>query len=85
MSEFNILKQLVSDGVELTYGKMTLCDLSHYQTFRGDKKWQIYCSDKRIKEGEDNKNEGFYKVYDDLSKAIMKFLELKMKISNRVR
>lgn len=83
MNEFNVLKQLVSDGVELTYGKLTLCDLSHYQIFRGDKKWQIFCSDKKIKE--DGKNEGFYQVYNDLNKALMKFLELKMKISNRVR
>ena len=82
MNEFNVLKQLVSDGVELTYGKMTLCDLSKYQIFRSDRKWQLYCTDKKIKEGS---GEGFYEVYRDLDKALMKFLELKMKISNRIR
>ena len=85
MQEFYVLKQLVTDGVELTYGKMTLCDLSHYQMFRGNRKWQVYCTDRRIREGTDNKGDGFYQVYDDVNKAILKFLELKVKISNRIR
>jgi hypothetical protein len=87
MNEFQILKKLVIDGVELTYGKMTLCDLSHYQNFRGTRKWQLYCDDKRITYIDRNgkaKN-GWYYVYQDVNEAILKFLELKQKISSRIR
>lgn len=76
MSEFQLLKKLVLDGMELTYGKLTLCDLSHYSKYRGDRKWQIYCNDKR---------NPCYLVFKDVAEAIYKFLELKIKISAKVR
>jgi hypothetical protein len=76
MNEFQILKKLVAEGVELTFGKMSLCDLSHYQNFRGNRKWQVYCADRR---------EEFYFVYKDLTEAIVKFLELKKRIGTKVR
>lgn len=76
MQDFITLKKLVNDGVELTYGKMTLCDLSKYQLFRNKAKWQLYCSDNR---------ESHYHVYESLDEALIKFLELKKKISNKIR
>jgi competence protein ComGF len=87
MTDFQVLKSLVVDGVELTYGKMTLCDLSHYQQFRGRRKWQLFCDDKRIRytDLKGKTKYGWYFVYQELDEALSKFLELKQKISNRVR
>ena len=81
MNEFSVLKKLVADGVELQFGKLTLCDLSHYMRFRGHRRWQIYY------ESYDRRGEfkGFYFVYKELDQALTKFLELKAKANNKVR
>jgi hypothetical protein len=76
MRDFQLLKSMVLDGIELTYGKMTLCNLEHYGRFKGLKKWQIFCDDRK---------NPYYYVYKDLDDALMKFFELKMKIGTRVR
>jgi competence protein ComGF len=86
MSEVQLLKKLILDGIELTYGKLSLCDLTHYSRFRGTRRWQIFCNDKRATDFESRqKEQGFYKVYHDLDDALQKFFEIKLKISNRVR
>lgn len=89
MSEFQLLKKLILDGIELTYGKLTLCDLQNYGRFRGPKRWQIYCDDKRIfeeKERTKNKEEkGCYLIYLSLDEALSKFLQLKCKINSKIR
>lgn len=84
---FEQLKQMILNGIDLQYGKLTLCDLSHYRCghYRpGRYKYQIYCDDQRVRDGKTN---GCYRLYYEnrLDDAIKKFLEIKEKIKAEVR
>lgn len=86
MYDYNTLKQLLLDGVELQYGRLMLCDVSHYQSFRGNKKWQVFCDDSKVQHVSNGKTKpGHYAMYSDVEIALNKFLELKSRIGSRVR
>lgn len=76
MNTMDVIRSMLSEGVEFTYGKLTLCDLTKYQNYRGKRRWQIFCDDKNLK---------FFQLYVDIDQAIEKFLELKTKIRARIR
>lgn len=78
---FSYLKQVFKSGVDLQFGKLTLCDLSHFRCgqFRpGRYRYQIYCDDNNIR---------FFRCYYEtqLDDAIKKFLELKYKLKPDVK
>jgi hypothetical protein len=90
MEEFYVMKKLLLDGVEFQYGKLTLCDLTKYSSFRGTRRFQVHCEDQRITEVDQKTGktrQGFYYVYQvaELDKAVSKFLELKNRIDSRIR
>lgn len=68
--ELSLYRICLLQGVELSYGKMTLCNLeNHRHSFiKHDRKWQIHCEDKRCP---------YYFIYDDVEDAVKKFKELK--------
>lgn len=74
--EFKILFSLVLDGIELTYGKLSLCNLEHYCKFRCSRKWQVHSEDRRYLYSE---------IYNELTPALNKFLEIKKKIGSKIR
>lgn len=78
MSAFGIIKQLLLDGVEFQYGKLSLCDLNKYSTLKLHRRYQVYCDDRKEK---------FFFVYKDkdIDQAIIKFFELKAKVDARIR
>lgn len=63
----------LNQGVNLQYGKLSLCDLRNFQysNVRNDRKYQVHC--------DDPKNQ-WSMIYDEVSPAISKFMELKMKV-----
>ena len=64
----------LNENVELTYGKLSLVDLRHYNfNYWRAKCYQIYCDDSNVK---------CFELYDKPEKAVAKFLELKEKIKN---
>lgn len=85
MNDFYTIKDLLIDGVEFQYGKLSLCDLTKYSAFRHDRRYQLFCDDQKIHD--EKGRPGYYKVYteQELDKAVMKFLEIKRIISARIR
>lgn len=77
MNEFQKQKQIVmwciSNGIDLQYQKLSLCDLRNYRysMVKNDRRYQVYCEDKSY---------GWSGIYDDLSAATNKFLELKSRL-----
>ena len=77
MDEYQAYLLCLETDVELTYGRMTLCDLRHYNTRIFHKRpFQIYCDDQNVK---------CFELYENKEKAVSKFLELKAKIKSKVR
>jgi len=83
--EFQVIRDLLLDGVELTYGKLTLCDLTKYSAFRGTRRYQVFCDDNKIRD--EKGRTGYYKVFQtqDIDKAVSKFLEIKQQLNSRIR
>lgn len=88
--EVLLVKELISQGYEITYGKLTLCDLSKcYRGYQKDRaRYQVYCNDFRImkKDSDDNYQE-FNQIYFSLGQAADKFVALKHRLDkdDRVR
>ena len=63
----------IQEGVNIEYGKLSLCDLRNfnYSQVKNDRKYQVHC--------EDN-NCPWSMIYDTLSPAVNKFIELKVKV-----
>lgn len=77
LAEYHAYLLCLETDVELTYGRMTLCDLRHYNTrVFHNKPYQLYCDDQNIKH---------FECYESKERAVSKFLELKGKIKSKVR
>lgn len=79
--DFKLLRKTFLKGIDLTYGKLSLCDLKHYthvKLFKGGRRYQIYCDDPRV---------SWFKVYyeTELNDAVKKFIEIMKKIKPEVR
>lgn len=63
----------VEEGVNLQYGKLSLCDLRNfnYSQLKTDRKYQVHCDDYTY---------SWSMIYDNLNSAVHKFLELKDKV-----
>ena len=72
--EMSLYRLCLLQGVELSLGKMTLCNLeNHRHSFiKHDRKWQLHCEDKKCP---------WYFIYNDLEDAVKKFMELKLIIT----
>jgi len=71
--EKNLYMWCIHQGVNLDYGKLSVCDLIHFRhsQLRDGRRYQVHCEDSKAP---------WSKIYDDLSPAIEKFLELKRRI-----
>lgn len=76
--ELQVYKYCLEQGIELQYGKMTLCDLRNYRYSQVNlnRRWQLHCEDR---------NHQFSGIYDELEPAIRKFIDLKKKIKKVIR
>jgi hypothetical protein len=71
--ETQLYKFCLEEGLSLSYGKASLCDLKnfyHSNVWR-DRRYQVHCEDSRLP---------FSKIYDELMPAVNKFTELKHKV-----
>lgn len=75
--QLNLYMWCVDQGVNLEYGKLSLCDLRNFRHsfLRDDRKYQVHCDDPRCT---------FTGIYESLEPAVRKFLELK-NITRRMR
>ena len=71
--EKKLYEMCIEEGVNLEYGKLSLCDLRNfrYSTIYRDRRYQVHCTDNKYP---------WSKIYDELSPALEKFIELKMKV-----
>ena len=68
-----LIKWAVMEGIDLQYGKLSLCDLRNYRysNIRDDRKYQVHSEDRRYP---------WSGIYDDLDPAARKFLELRRRV-----
>jgi hypothetical protein len=71
--EENLYAWCLHNGVNLEYGKLSLCDLRNfnYSQIKNDRRYQVHCEDY---------NYGCSMIYDNISSAVAKFIELKSKV-----
>ena len=71
--EHQLFKLCISEGVDLSYGKLSLCDLRNYwyAHVRRDRRYQVHSEDNKLK---------WSGIYDDLDAAINKFIHIKHRI-----
>jgi hypothetical protein len=71
--EKNLYAWCLHEGVNLEYGKLSLCDLRNFRHshVRYDRRYQLHCEDPIY---------GCSMLYDDLGPAVNKFVELKSKV-----
>ena len=71
--EKNLYAWCIHEGVNLEYGKLSLCDLRNFRhsQIRHDRRYQLHC---------DDPNWGLSMIYTDILPAVSKFIELKSKI-----
>ena len=71
--EINLYCWCIHEGVNLDYGKLSLCDLSNfrYSHLKDDRRYQVHCEDTGYV---------WSAIYDDLNAAVNKFVEIKNKI-----
>lgn len=71
--EIALYRLCINEGVNLEYGKLSLCDLRNFRHshIRNDRRYQVHC--------EDYQNE-FSAIYDELRPAVIKFIELKQRV-----
>ena len=71
--EHNLYSWCVQQGVNLEYGKLSLCDLRNFRhsQIRYDRRYQVHCDDPTY---------GCSFIFDTLSSAVNKFVELKSKV-----
>lgn len=72
--EHSLYNICLMQGIDLSCGKLSLCDLAkrRYSHVKTDRRWQVHCDDVRYP---------WSKIYDDVSAAINKFMEVKLHIS----
>lgn len=65
-----VIKYMINEGIDLQYGKLSLCDLKNYRygNIRQDRRYQVHSDDRKYP---------WSKIYDELQPAAIKFLELK--------
>jgi len=87
MNEFSLYKLCALQDITLQYGKLTLCNVTMYNIKERKYKWQVHCDDRRVSTSKDPDTPGFSKLYtaDQLDDAIKKFIELKNKVSPRIK
>jgi len=75
--EKSLYEWCLDQGVNLEYGKLSLCDLRNFQysNVRNDRRYQVH--------SDDNKNP-WSMIYDETGPAVTKFMELKTRVK-RVR
>lgn len=74
MNEFDLYKQCIVEGVDLQYGKLSLCDLQNY-------KWnELRDLKKRYQVHSDDPKCLWSAVYDNVDAAVTKFCEIKKRV-----
>lgn len=75
---FETLKTVFQEGIDLNYGKLSLCDITHYNLKERKFKYQVHSDDSRFK---------FSRMYrsTELDAAIRKFMEIKDKVRQQAR
>ena len=63
----------INEGVNIEYGKLSLCDLKNfnYSQISFNRRYQVHCEDK---------NCPWSMIYEQLSPAVCKFVELKKQV-----
>jgi hypothetical protein len=71
--EKNLYAWCLHEGVNLEYGKLSLCDLRNFRhsQIRQDRRYQLHCEDPTY---------GCSMIYTDILPAVSKFIELKKKV-----
>jgi hypothetical protein len=71
--ERGLYKLCLERGIELQYGKVTVCDLRNHRhsSIYKDRVWQVHSDDKEYP---------WSKIYPDVWQAINKFLDIKQRI-----
>ena len=71
--EHNLYSWCIQQGVNLEYGKLSLCDLRNFRhsQIRYDRRYQLHCEDPTW---------GCSMIYTDIAPAVNKFIELKAKV-----
>ena len=72
----NLYMWCLTEGVNLEYGKLSLCDLRnfYFSDIYDDRRYQLHCEDPKFP---------ISKLYDDMGSAVEKFLEIKGKIKGK--
>lgn len=72
--QHSVIKACINLGIDLQYGKVSLCDLRNYRysNVKDQRRYQVHSDDyKNI----------FSKIYDDLDDAVYRFIDLKSKVT----
>jgi hypothetical protein len=71
--EKNLYSWCLHEGVNLEYGKLSLCDLRNFRhsQIRNDRRYQVHCDDATWAHS---------MIYDNVASAVSKFIELKSKV-----
>ena len=71
--EKQIAKHLLEEGIDLSYGKLSICDLRNYRHshVRDDRRYQVHCDDAKCE---------FSGLYDEVEPAVEKFFDLKRRV-----
>jgi hypothetical protein len=71
-----IIGYMIQEGIDLQYGKVSLCDLTNYKysEVRHNRRFQVHS---------EHPKHPWSMIYDELGPACMKFLELKKKVGKR--
>ena len=71
--ELILYQACVEEGINLQYGKLSLCDLRNfnYSQVYDNRKYQVHSDDYKYP---------WSMIYDDIMPAVQKFLELKYKV-----
>jgi hypothetical protein len=71
--EQNLYSWCIQQGVNLEYGKLSLCDLRNFRhsQIRHDRRYQVHCDDVKWAHS---------MIYTDILPAVNKFIEIKSKI-----
>lgn len=72
--EHSLYNICLLQGVDLTFGKLTICDLAkrRYSHVKTNRRWQVHCDDTRYP---------WSKIYEEVGPAINKFMEIKSHVS----
>lgn len=83
LREVDQVKDLVSKGYEINYGRLMICNLEKvYQGYQQDRpKYQVFCDDYRLmRKNKDDELVEFNEIYSSIGQAADKFVALKNKL-----